>query len=244
MVDYLEETRKKNKSKISKTNSSKGSTVNGARKKTTVVKVTKRTAKVSTKQPKPPVKKARRGLLAKKPKKVATKVATATRIQTNPYKIKNVPKPKVTQRKPREIVKDIRNKDIEAFENREKLRKADIKKNVSMVFKVLVFLAILGIITYRYTLINASLAEKEALKSKLEAINKENAQLEVNIESGMNINMIEQLAKELLGMQKLDNNQKVYVSIEKKDYTESSKNNVLIETESWWDEFVKILTGN
>ena len=244
MVDYLEETRKKNKSKLSKTNSSKGSTVNGARKKTTVVKVTKRTAKVSTKQPKPPVKKARRGLLAKKPKKVATKVATATRIQTNPYKIKNVPKPKVTQRKSREIVKDIRNKDIEAFENREKLRKADIKKNVSMVFKVLVFLAILGIITYRYTLINASLAEKEALKSKLEAINKENAQLEVNIESGMNINMIEQLAKELLGMQKLDNNQKVYVSIEKKDYTESSKNNVLIETESWWDKFVKILTGN
>ena len=243
MVDYLEETRKKNKSKISKTNSSKGSTVNGARKKTTVVKVTKRTAKVSTKQPKPPVKKARRGLLAKKPKKVATKVATATRIQTNPYKIKNVPKPKVTQRKPREIVKDIRNKDIEAFENREKLRKADIKKNVSMVFKVLVFLAILGIITYRYTLINASLAEKEALKSKLEAINKENAQLEVNIESGMNINMIEQLAKELLGMQKLDNNQKVYVNIEKQDYTESSKNNVLIETESWWDKFVKILSG-
>ena len=46
MVDYLEETRKKNKSKLSKTNSSKGSTVNGARKKTTVVKVTKKTTKV------------------------------------------------------------------------------------------------------------------------------------------------------------------------------------------------------
>ena len=242
MVDYLEETRKKNKSKISKTNSSKGSTVNGARKKTTVVKVTKKATKVPTK-PKAPVKKAKKGLLARKPKKVATKVATTTRTQTIPYQTKKAPKPKVTQRKPKEIVKDVSNRDIKAFEHKEKIRRADIKKNALMVFKVLVVLAVFGIITYRYTLINASLAEKEVLKSKLEAINKENAQLEVTIESGMNINMIEQLAKELLGMQKLDNNQKVYVNIEKKDYTESSKNNVLIETESWWDKFVKILSG-
>ena len=98
-------------------------------------------------------------------------------------------------------------------------------------------------ITYRYTLINASLAEKEALKSKLEAINKENAQLEVTIESGMSISMIEQLAKETLGMQKLDNNQKVYINLDKKDYTESSQNNVLINTDSWWDKFIKVLTG-
>ena len=108
---------------------------------------------------------------------------------------------------------------------------------------MLAVLAVLGLITYRYTLINASLSEKESLKNELEAINKENAQLEVTIESGMSISMIEQLAKENLGMQKLDNNQKVYINLDKKDYTESSQNNVLINTDSWWDKFIKVLTG-
>lgn len=238
MVDYLEDTRKKNKSKINKTSSRSGSTINGARKKTTVVKVTKRPANSKVTPTK-----TRKGIATRRPKKTRAKVATTTRIQTTPYKTKKVTKTKAPQVRRKEIVKDVSNRDIEAFKQREKLRRADIKKNVSLVFKVLCVLAVLGLITYRYTLINASLSEKESLKNELEAINKENAQLEVTIESGMSISMIEQMAKELLGMQKLDNNQKVYINLDKKDYTESSQNNLLIETDSWWDKFVKILTG-
>ena len=238
MVDYLEDTRKKNKSKSIKTSSRNGSTINGARKKTTVVTVTKK----STKSNVAPTK-VRKGITSRKPKKTKAKVATTTRIQTTPYRTKKVTKTKVPQIKRREIVKDISNRDIKAFEQREKLRRADVKRNVSLVFKVLAVLAVLGLITYRYTLINASLSEKESLKNELEAINKENAQLEVTIESGMSISMIEQLAKETLGMQKLDNNQKVYINLDKKDYTESSQNNVLINTDSWWDKFIKVLTG-
>ena len=238
MVDYLEDTRKKNKSKSIKTNSHNGSTINGARKKTTVVTVTKKGTKSNANQ-----NKVKKSIITRTPKKTKAKVATTTRIQTTPYRTKKVTKTKAPKINRREIVKDISNRDIKAFEQREKLRRADIRKNVSLVFKVLAVLAVLGVITYRYTLINASLAEKESLKNELESINKENAQLEVTIESGMSISMIEQLAKENLGMQKLDNNQKVYINLDKKDYTESSQNNVLINTESWWDKFIKVLKG-
>lgn len=238
MVDYLEDTRKKNKSKSIKTNSRYGSTINGARKKTTVVKVTKRPAKAKLSPTK-----VKKNVSSIKPKKTKAKVATTTRIRTTPYRTKKVTKTKAPQINRKEIVKDISNGEIKAFEERQKIRRADIKKNVSLVFKVLAVLTVLGFITYRYTLINAKLSEKESLKKELESINKENAQLEVNIESGMNISMIEQLAKELLGMQKLDNNQKVYINLDKKDYTESSQNKVLIETDSWWDKFIKVLTG-
>ena len=60
----------------------------------------------------------------------------------------------------------------------------------------------------------------------------------------MNINNIEQEAKERLGMQKLDNTQKVYVSLQKKDYTESSKDTVTnTDDESWWQKFLKTIKG-
>ena len=69
--------------------------------------------------------------------------------------------------------------------------------------------------------------------------------LAISIEQGMNINNIEQAAKEKLGMQKLENNQKVYITLQKKDYTESSAQNKLTEetTESWWQKLLKTLKG-
>ena len=67
-------------------------------------------------------------------------------------------------------------------------------------------------ISYRYSLINTRFSEKESLKSELADLQKQNAQLQLSIETGTNINNIEQQAKEKLGMKKLDNSQKVYVS--------------------------------
>ena len=59
----------------------------------------------------------------------------------------------------------------------------------------------------------------------------------------MNINTIEQEAKTELGMQKLDNSQKVYISINKNDYTESSVSNSKKEDnrKSWWSQFLNDL---
>ncbi len=133
-------------------------------------------------------------------------------------------------------------------ELRKKIRKAQViqaRKNVKHIIEVgLVFLVLLAI-SYRYALINSRFTEKENLKSTLSAIQKQNAQLQVSIEQGMNINNIEQAAKEKLGMQKLENNQKVYITLQKKDYTESSAQNKLAEetTESWWQKLLKTLKG-
>ena len=59
----------------------------------------------------------------------------------------------------------------------------------------------------------------------------------------MNINLIEQEAKEKLGMKKLNNDQKVYVSLDKEDYTESSvkKEESDENSESWWSKLLKDL---
>ena len=58
----------------------------------------------------------------------------------------------------------------------------------------------------------------------------------------MNINTIEQQAKERLGMQKLDNNQKIYINLEKSDFVEASaEKQVNTKVESWWSKLLKDL---
>jgi len=58
--------------------------------------------------------------------------------------------------------------------------------------------------------------QKENIKSQVSAMQKENEQLKVSIENSLNLNSIEKAAEEKLGMRKLDNNQKVYVDLQKK----------------------------
>ena len=132
-------------------------------------------------------------------------------------------------------------------ELRKKLRKAQVmqtKRNVKHILEIGLVFVVLLTISYRYALINSRFTEKESLKSTLSNIQKQNAQLRVSIEQGMNINNIEQAAKEKLGMQKLDNNQKVYVNLHKKDYVETTtQNSNTEETESWWQKFLKTLKG-
>ena len=67
------------------------------------------------------------------------------------------------------------------------------------------------------------------MKSNLAAIEKENEQIEVNIESKTNLGTIEKEAKDKLGMQKLDDNQTIYVNLDKQDYIESASDDVIIE---------------
>ena len=88
------------------------------------------------------------------------------------------------------------------------------------------------------------IGQKENLKKELASIQKENEQLKVNIEKQMSFNAIEQEAKEKLGMQKLDNNQKVYVNLNKSDYIEPSEsvsNTENQKEETWWCKLLKDL---
>ena len=73
-------------------------------------------------------------------------------------------------------------------------------------------------------------------KKELATLQKENEQLEINIENSLNLSNIEKEAKEKLGMDKLTNKQTVYISLPKKDYVESATEKVIIEEDKNWFE--------
>ena len=149
------------------------------------------------------------------------------------------------RRKPRKKVNEVKTRE----DIKRKVRKAQAiqsRKNIKNIIEVGIGFILLLTISYRYALINSRFSEKEGLKATLSTIQKQNAQLQVSIEQGMNINNIEQAAKEKLGMQKLDNNQKVYVNLQKKDYIESSSSQKSLneESENWWQQLLDTLKGN
>ena len=110
--------------------------------------------------------------------------------------------------------------------------KKKMKPKAKLVLYIAVAFTILFAMGYQNSLITESCNKKEKLKKEVSAIEKENEQLKVNIEKTLNLNNVEQSAKEKLGMQKLSNSQKVYVSLPKKDYIESAKEEVIIEEDT------------
>lgn len=121
--------------------------------------------------------------------------------------------------------------------------KRKLKPKARLVSYIIIGFLMLFAICYRNSLITESFNQKEKLKEEITAIKKENEQLKVNIEKSLNLNNVEQAAKEKLGMQKLDNNQKVYVNLPKKDYVESSTEEVIIEDNlNIWNKLIKGLT--
>lgn len=109
---------------------------------------------------------------------------------------------------------------------------------------IFVGFSILFAISYRNSQITETFNEKEKLKQEVSAIHKENEQLQISIENSLNLNNIEQLAKERLGMQKLNNDQKIYVSLDKKDYIEAATEEVVIEeSTSLWDKIVEFFAN-
>ena len=122
--------------------------------------------------------------------------------------------------------------------------KPQLKSQIKTVAKILVIFGILLAISYRNSLINESFTRKEELQAQLGVTEKENEQLQVNIENSLNLTNIEKLAKEKLGMQKLDNTQKVYVNLPKKDYVEPAVEEVVIEEEeSLIEKIINIFKG-
>ena len=60
----------------------------------------------------------------------------------------------------------------------------------------------------------------------------------------MNLANIERIAEKKLGMQKLDNSQKIYVNLDKKDYVEPASEKVVIqEEENWFMEIINKIFG-
>lgn len=119
------------------------------------------------------------------------------------------------------------------------------RHNQNVAFVVAIFFILLTI-SYRSSLINEKFNEIQENKGKLAAIEKTNGQLEVNIESSLNLNNIEENAKEKLGMKRLDNTQKVFVTLDKKDYVETPKDDersVNEPNESWYNKIKNKILG-
>lgn len=160
---------------------------------------------------------------------------------TTPRKLEPDYKPNTTRK--RDVQKQIK---INEEQKRRALKNEKKKHNKNVAFVVAIFLILLTI-SYRSSLINERFNDIQNSKEKLAAIEKTNGQLEVSIESSLNLSNIEESAKEKLGMQKLDNGQKVYVTLDKKDYVEGKKEDIDITGDSeytWYQKIINKIFGN
>ena len=118
------------------------------------------------------------------------------------------------------------------------------KKQIKMTLTVISIVLLLLTISCRNSLIDKKFNQIQEQKKSLAMMQKENEQLKVSIQNSLNLNNVEKIAKEKLGMQKLTSKQIVYVSLPKKDYVEAASEKVIIEEEekSWFEKIAdKIL---
>ncbi len=152
--------------------------------------------------------------------------------ETSPRKLEpDVKKRRQTQKKRLKVVEDLPRQDV-------KVSKEQQKRQTKLTLIVIGIFILLLTISYRNSQINEKFNQMQTLKRELSSLQKENQQLKVSIENSLNLNTIEKLAKEKLGMQKLTNKQTVYISLPKRDYVESASEEIIVKKEKNWFEQV------
>ena len=104
-----------------------------------------------------------------------------------------------------------------------------MKAQAEIVLKVILILGIFFIMTFKDSEKDQLFTEIKTLKAEITQLNKDNDQLEISIQNSLNLNTIEQAAKDLLGMQKLTAKQTRYINLPKKDYVEPRVEEVVVE---------------
>lgn len=119
----------------------------------------------------------------------------------------------------------------------------NLKPKLKLIMLLIAGFSVLFAISYQNSLINESFNKKEQYKKEAEALSKTNQQLAVSIENSLNLNNIEQVAKDKLGMQKLSNTQKIYVNLPKQDYVAPAAEQVVMEEDTGFlGKILKIFT--
>ena len=137
---------------------------------------------------------------------------------------------KSTKKGQLKVVKDLPKQQV-------KVSKEQRIKQMKMTFTVVGLFLILLTISCRNSQIDKKFDQIQDQKKQLATLQKENEQLKVSIENSLNLNNVEKVAKEELGMQKLSTRQTVYITLPKKDYVESASEKVKIEEEkNWWEK--------
>ena len=135
-------------------------------------------------------------------------------------------------------------KKLEVIKNEPKknagLSKKEKAKRKKQLCSVLVIFALLLVISYRNSLITEEFNSIQGLKSDLANIQKENKQIEVSIEGSLNLNKIESIASEQLGMQKRTVNQTIYTELPKQDYVEAVIQEEQEENQNWFQKILNL----
>ena len=141
-----------------------------------------------------------------------------------------------------------RQEKINEIQKKEAMKMEKKKHNKNVALVAAIFLILLTI-SYRSSLITERFNEIQSSKEKLAALQKTNGQLEVSIETSLNLSNVKNAAKDKLGMQELDNGQKVYVTLDKKDYVEGSTENIDItsdldkSSDTWYKKIINKILG-
>lgn len=147
---------------------------------------------------------------------------------TSPRKLQPEYNPRKREKKNNlRVVKDLPRQEV-------KMTKEQIKRRKNIALIVVAIFVVLLTVSYRNSQINEKFSQVQKLKKELSSIQKENEQLKVNIENSLNLNNVEKIAKEKLGMQKLTNRQTLYVSLPKRDYVEAATEEVKKEEDKNW----------
>lgn len=166
---------------------------------------------------------------------------SAYQYETSPRKVAPEYEPKKAKKK---NINKTKKAKVEPNKNKELKPKRKLKPHAKTVLYVIAGFALLFALSYQNSLITASFSKNEDLKKQLNSLQKENAQLEISIQNNLNLANIEKAASSMLGMKKLDESQKVYVSLPKKDYVESASEQVVVtEEKSLLEQFWEGLTS-
>lgn len=114
------------------------------------------------------------------------------------------------------------------------------KSKQSQLYLVIAIFALLVTISYRNSLINEEFNSMQNLKQELANVEKENKQLEIGIEGSLNLNNIEKIATEQLGMQKRSVDQTIYTELPKEDYVEAATEEIKEEKASLFEKILNI----
>lgn len=151
------------------------------------------------------------------------------KVQTEEPQRQSRKKHKTQKRSKLKVVKEVPRQEV-------KISKEQRKKQVKFTMLTVIVFAVLLAISYQNSQISVKFAEMQSQKKELSNLQKENEQLEINIENSLNLSNIEKEAKEQLAMEKLTNKQTVYVTLPKKDYVEAATEKVVIDEEKSWYE--------
>ena len=149
---------------------------------------------------------------------------------TSPRKLE--PRYKTSKRK-LEVIKNEPKKNQKNSKNAKKSKQ-------SQLYLVIAIFALLVTISYRNSLINEEFNSMQNLKQELANVEKENKQLEIGIEGSLNLNNIEKIATEQLGMQKRSVDQTIYTELPKEDYVEAATEEIKEEKASLFEKILNI----